>query len=109
MLELATALAWRTDETDTQRTGDFRQPLGHGLAQLVVHGPADFIDDRTAQPRLSVGIECGEERAVAHAHEAGGEFVPVIVQADGIKNLGLHLMGQDLAVHENAVTVEDHR
>jgi hypothetical protein len=38
-----------------------------------------------------------------------GEFVAVVVETDRLQDFDLDLMGENLAVHQNAVAVENQR
>ena len=61
------------------------------------------------QPLVRVRRQRGMERRVAHSHEAGLERSRLVMKPVRREQRHLDLDGDDLAVDEHAVAIEDHR
>ncbi len=92
-----------------QSAGHFGQAFFNRFAVTRLHRRADLVAYRAAEARAAIGVEHLEECRIAGAHETDGEVVRVIVQTEFGEGREFDLAGENLAVHQHAVAIEDHR
>ena len=89
---------------DARHGGELR------LVQFVlarVDAGAEILRQATAEARVRILSQRGIERLVAHPHEARDELRRLVDQAVLGEQHGLGLDGDDFAVDEHAVAIED--